>query len=455
MEAGPVAADGHQAGEGHHQEPGADDALGEVRPHRADPVQGQAAAPDGAAQQAGAVGDQGVLEVGDHHVVAPLGGGGVEGQQAGLAAEGVGEAFEGALPAAPQLGGGEGAVPPVGERRLAGEGEAGVDDPADVAGGDAEAADAVVELAAEAEGVVAGVAGAQVPFGLELLGGGAGLRGGVEEDGAAEHAGLDGRRDHGVDRSQVAPFGGDLGGHPGEVLQVGGVGAGRGVLPAGAHEVDDLHLAGLTDAVDAPDALLEAVGVEGDVVVDDPVAVVLQVDALAGGVGGQEDAQRVAAGMGLEGVLDALPAVVVRAAVDDADALASQAPGEEDGLQPVEGGDVLGEDDHPLVVPLPAGPAYLFQFGHQGQGLAVGPLGVAVAPRPHLGQVSRLVPLGLVEQVGGADEEVGFAGVEVVAGGGAGVVGGPLQGVGQPGGDGVCAAFVAAFVAGKVCWRSG
>ena len=54
----------------------------------------------------------------------------------------------------------------------------------------------------------------------------------------------------------------------------------------------------LAVAVDAADPLLEPVGVERDVVVDQAVAVRLQVDALAGGVGGQQDADRCLAWVG-------------------------------------------------------------------------------------------------------------------------------------------------------------
>jgi hypothetical protein len=47
-------------------------------------------------------------------------------------------------------------------------------------------------------------------------------------------------------------------------------------------------------------------------------AVVLQVDALAGGVGGDEDPQGVVRGVGVEGVLDFLAGVVAHAAVEGA-----------------------------------------------------------------------------------------------------------------------------------------
>ena len=66
----------------------------------------------------------------------------------------------------------------------------------------------------------------------------------------------------------------------------------RSVASVDRGEVPDLGCMGLAVAVDAADALLEPVRVERDVEVDQPVAVVLQVDALAGGVGGQQDPNR-------------------------------------------------------------------------------------------------------------------------------------------------------------------
>ena len=64
-------------------------------------------------------------------------------------------------------------------------------------------------------------------------------------------------------------------------------------LPARADEVGDLYFVRLAVAVDAADPLFQLVRVERDVVVDQPVAVSLQVDTFAGGVGGEQDAHRV------------------------------------------------------------------------------------------------------------------------------------------------------------------
>ena len=61
---------------------------------------------------------------------------------------------------------------------------------------------------------------------------------------------------------------------------------------ATGHEVEDLRGLRLAVAVDPADPLLQPGRVERDVEVDQPVAVGLQVDALAGGVGGDQDPNR-------------------------------------------------------------------------------------------------------------------------------------------------------------------
>jgi len=59
---------------------------------------------------------------------------------------------------------------------------------------------------------------------------------------------------------------------------------------SGEEEIADDWLALLPVAIDAPVALLEPVGVPGQLEVDDTPAGALEVEALARGVGGQEDA---------------------------------------------------------------------------------------------------------------------------------------------------------------------
>ena len=90
-----------------------------------------------------------------------------------------------------------------------------------------------------------------------------------------------------VGRAEVVHDLGDLLGDPGEHLDVSrqrAVGPGRRRC-----EVADLGRLGLAVTVDAADALLEPVGVERDVEVDQSVAVMLQIDALAGSIGGEQD----------------------------------------------------------------------------------------------------------------------------------------------------------------------
>ena len=83
-----------------------------------------------------------------------------------------------------------------------------------------------------------------------------------------------------------------------------------GLLGDQVPEVADL---GLADAVDAPEALLEPVGIPGQVVVDHQVGA-LEVDALAGGVGRQQDLHL---GIVPEGFLRLHAFLAAHAAVDD------------------------------------------------------------------------------------------------------------------------------------------
>ena len=75
-------------------------------------------------------------------------------------------------------------------------------------------------------------------------------------------------------------------------------------------------------AVDAAVALLHAARVPGHVEVEQVPAVGLEVQALAGGVGGDQDADRVLLRVGVEGPLDLLPLGLRRRAVVDRDPLA-------------------------------------------------------------------------------------------------------------------------------------
>ena len=75
---------------------------------------------------------------------------------------------------------------------------------------------------------------------------------------------------------------------------------------------------GLADAVDAPEALLDPVGVPGQVVVDHQVGA-LEVDALARRVGGEQDRDR--PGRVLKRLLRLAAVLAAHAAVDVDDGL--------------------------------------------------------------------------------------------------------------------------------------
>ena len=174
----------------------------------------------------------------------------------------------------------------------------------------------------------------------------------------------------------------DLPRHPGEELQVRLEGV-DGVAPAGADEVADVGGGLLAVAVDAADPLLEPVRVERDVVVDQAVAVALQVDALAGGVGGEQDADRVLGRVGLERQPQLLALVGGDAAVQLRRSRAGHALLAQQRGKPELRVAVLGEHDHALVGPVPpSGPADSPEVGDQLAGLRVG-LGL-VGERPVL-----------------------------------------------------------------------
>ena len=110
-------------------------------------------------------------------------------------------------------------------------------------------------------------------------------------------------------------------------------------------------------AVDAAVALLDAAGVPGQVEVEQVGAVGLEVQALAGGVGGEQDAQRILRRVGVEPALDLLAPRAAREAVDHLDALVGAVGALdrllEDRLQvALRALAVLGEDQDAAVVPL-------------------------------------------------------------------------------------------------------
>ena len=108
-------------------------------------------------------------------------------------------------------------------------------------------------------------------------------------------------------------------------------------------------------AVDAAVALFEAAPVPGHVEVEQVPTVSLEVQALAGSVGGDQDTDRLLLRIGREGPLDLLPLGSRRRAVVDGDPLAGPVGQREGGrellLEVTLGVIVLGEDEGPVFAP--------------------------------------------------------------------------------------------------------
>ena len=111
------------------------------------------------------------------------------------------------------------------------------------------------------------------------------------------------------------------------------------------HQVPEVADLGLADAVDAAEALLDAVGVPGQVVVHHQVGA-LEVDALAGGVGGQ---QHLHLGVVLERLLRLHALLAAHAAVDHDHGLLTAEQRGDAVLKIVQRVAVLGEEDQLLV----------------------------------------------------------------------------------------------------------
>lgn len=314
--------------------------------------------------------DQAVAEVGEDHVVPAGGQLVVEDHRADLLGVGVVETLGTRSPAPAEwrqaVGGGLGTREVAGHRDrpqggLFCELEADLDGGADVVRGEAQLLATGVEALVEALNPLP-----DVPLDAQHCArgpgaGGIGVR--VEAVAVAEHRLLHLAGDHVAEVAEVLADLLHLLGGPHEELQVAVEVAGRGVgglRPfdvARPDEVEDGDLVRpLAVAVDAAVALLHAIRVPRDLVVDEARAMALEADPLGGGIGGEEDAHRGDARVGLEGRLDALPLIGVHAAVGGEEApLLGETMAGEDGLQPVLGGAVLGEEDHPRVVPLATG----------------------------------------------------------------------------------------------------
>ncbi len=177
------------------------------------------------------------------------------------------------------------------------------------------------------------------------------------------------------------------------------------------------HRRRLKLSVDAAVPLFEPTRIPGKVDVEEAVAVRLEIDALAGGVGGHENAKRVLLRMLVEGALDGLTFVRGRGTVVDRDAKLGEMGFRNRGAQHLDqvtlGVVVLREDQEPQVVPRGIGlRGPLAGLGHAGTHLAADPVDHEADPR--IGQAAALVShdLHLREQtlLGGNVSPLGIAG---------------------------------------------
>ena len=106
---------------------------------------------------------------------------------------------------------------------------------------------------------------------------------------------------------------------------------------------------GLKLPVDAAVALFETAGVPRDIEVEEMLAVGLEIEPFACGIGGEQDADGMRGRIGVEGGLDGLAFVHGSGTVEDLDALVRAIGALDGGLELVaqiaEGGFVFGEND--------------------------------------------------------------------------------------------------------------
>src|SRR5688572_16145981 len=115
---------------------------------------------------------------------------------------------------------------------------------------------------------------------------------------------------------------------------------------------------GLELAINTPVALLDSPGVPGQIEVKEICAMGLEVQPLPGGISGEKDAKWVLRRIGVEPLLDFLAPSAAREPVDYFDALVRSISALDRLLEnrfqvPLRAFAILGEDEHPAVVPLP------------------------------------------------------------------------------------------------------
>ena len=119
---------------------------------------------------------------------------------------------------------------------------------------------------------------------------------------------------------------------------------------------------------------------------------VLQVDAFAGCIGGEQDAHVAVNWVVLEGGLDSFAIVVVDAAMEDFQvAIFGETFTGEDLMDPGQCISVLGEDDDAFGSPFPLRAEMLFQPFEDGLGFAVRPVRCGIGPFANIFKHLRLI----------------------------------------------------------------
>ncbi len=147
------------------------------------------------------------------------------------------------------------------------------------------------------------------------------------------------------------------------------------------HGVPDQHLLLLlTITIHTSVALFHHVGVVGDLQVNEPITVVLQVDTLGSSIGGQQDAHAGFVGTGLEGSLDHFAFVLIHPAMDDRQALTPVAMRSQDLFQPLVSGAIFGEQYDAIPVPFPIILQIFLDPVDDGHRLGIGTVALPLSP---------------------------------------------------------------------------
>ena len=116
------------------------------------------------------------------------------------------------------------------------------------------------------------------------------------------------------------------------------------------HQVPEVAHLGLADTMNAPKSLLDGVRIPGQVVIHHEMRT-LEIDAFAGGIGGE---QHLHFGIVAEGFLSRHPFLAAHAAMDGDDSLRPAEQSSDAGLQVIQRVTMLGKDDELLVRRAPA-----------------------------------------------------------------------------------------------------